>query len=261
MTHPDNENEELSSQPLVEHLIELRSRLLRALLLVVVFLVPLVYFSNDIYEFVADPLLRHFPQGSEGGMIVTDITATFLTPFKLTFFVAVFFAMPFILYQIWAFIAPALYRNERALALPIFLSSILLFYLGVAFAYFVVFPLIFEFFTSVAPTAVTVMPDITNHLNLVIKLFFAFGLAFEIPVATVILIVAGVISPQGLEKKRPYVIVGCFVVGMLLTPPDIFSQAMLAVPMWLLFETGVFFGRLAIRNRKTVETDKIPSDQ
>lgn len=252
MTDNDpRDQEQLPAQPLVEHLIELRSRLMRAVLVIVLLLAPLLYFSNDIYEFVAEPLLRYFPAEGDSGMIVTDITATFFTPFKLTFFVALFFAMPFLLYQIWAFVAPALYRNERALAMPIFISSIVLFYAGVAFAYFIVFPLIFQFFTSVAPTAVTVMPDITSHLNLVIKLFFAFGLAFEIPVATVILIVAGVISPSGLEKKRPYVIVACFVIGMLMTPPDIFSQALLAIPMWLLFETGVFFGRLAIRKRST----------
>lgn len=258
MTEPEHNQEELQSQPLVEHLIELRTRLMRALIVLVLLLIPLLYFSNDIYEFVASPLLRYFPVDAKGGMIVTDITATFLTPFKLTFFVAIFLAMPFLLYQIWAFIAPALYRSEKALALPIFISSILLFYAGVSFAYFVVFPLIFEFFTSVAPTSVTVMPDITNHLNLVIKLFFAFGLAFEIPVATVILIVSGVISPNGLAQKRPYVIVGCFVFGMLLTPPDVFSQAMLAIPMWLLFETGVFFGRIALRRRaKPNEQDKV----
>lgn len=257
----DQQPEQLAAQPLVEHLVELRSRLIKALALIVLLLVPLVYFSNDIYEFVADPLLRYFPTESKGGVIVTDITATFLTPFKLSFFVAVFFAMPFILYQIWAFIAPALYRNERALAMPIFLSSIVLFYAGVAFAYFVVFPLIFEFFTSVAPSAVTVMPDITKHLNLVIKLFFAFGLAFEIPVATVILIVAGVISPHGLARKRPYVIVSCFVIGMLLTPPDVFSQAMLALPMWLLFETGVFFGRLAISRKSSAASPSDAADQ
>ena len=249
MTQAPDKDNDLPSQPFVEHLIELRSRLIRALIVLVLFLIPLVYFSNEIYEFVASPLLKYLPADSNSSMIVTDVTAAFLTPFKLTFFVAVFFSMPFLLYQIWAFIAPALYRNERALAMPIFLSSIVLFYAGVAFAYFVVFPLIFEFFTAVAPKSVTVMPDITSHLTLVIKLFFAFGLAFEIPVATVILIVAGVISPKGLEKKRPYVVVGCFVVGMLLTPPDIMSQAMLALPMWLLFEVGVFFGRLAIKGR------------
>lgn len=255
MSSQNDPQDSLPSQPLVEHLLELRSRLMRAVILIVVLLIPLIYFSNDIYEFVAEPLLKYLPKDAKGGMIVTDVTAAFLTPFKLTFFVAVFFSMPFLLYQVWAFIAPALYKNEKALALPIFISSIVLFYGGVAFAYYVVFPLIFEFFTSVAPTAVTVMPDITSHLNLVIKLFFAFGLAFEIPVATVILIIAGVISPSALEQKRPYVIVGCFVVGMLLTPPDIFSQAMLAVPMWLLFEVGVFFGRLAIRKRRAQNSE------
>lgn len=250
----DNDNNsDLPSQPFVEHLIELRSRLIRAIIVLILFLIPLLYFSNDIYEFVASPLLKHLPVDTNSSMIVTDVTAAFLTPFKLTFFVAVFLSMPFLLYQIWAFIAPALYRNEKRLAMPIFLSSIVLFYIGVSFAYFVVFPLIFEFFTSVAPTSVTVMPDITSHLNLVIKLFFAFGLAFEIPVATVILIVAGIISPKGLEKKRPYVVVACFVIGMLLTPPDIMSQAMLALPMWLLFEVGVFFGRMLVRDREAEE--------
>lgn len=258
---PDDDND-LPSQPFVEHLIELRSRLIRAIIVLVLFLIPLLYFSNSIYEFVASPLLKHLPADTNSSMIVTDVTAAFLTPFKLTFFVAAFLSMPFLLYQIWAFIAPALYRKEKRLAVPIFISSIVLFYVGVGFAYFVVFPLIFEFFTSVAPTSVTVMPDITSHLNLVIKLFFAFGLAFEIPVATVILIVAGVISPTGLEKKRPYVIVGCFAIGMLLTPPDILSQAMLAIPMWLLFEVGVFFGRMLVReqDKKDENAEGNPGD-
>lgn len=238
------------AQPLVEHLVELRSRLMRVIVVLAVLVVSLLFFSNDLYEYVAEPLLKHLPTDGNSGMIVTDIPAAFLTPLKLTFFVALFICMPYLFYQIWAFIAPALYRKERNLAIPIFLSSIVLFYAGVSFAYFIVFPLIFEFFTAAAPASVTVMPDITSHLNLVIKLFFAFGLAFEIPVATVILIIAGVISPDGLEKKRPYVIVGCFVAGMLLTPPDLFSQVMLAVPMWLLFETGVFFGRALIKRRE-----------
>ena len=236
-------------QSLVSHLIELRSRLLKAIALIVVLLLGMLYFSNDIYEFVAAPLLKYLPVDSNSSMIVTDITAAFLTPFKLTFFVAVFASMPFLFYQIWAFVAPALYQNEKALALPILFSSIVLFYLGVAFAYFVVFPLIFEFFTSVAPKSVTVMPDITSHLTLVIKLFFAFGFAFEIPVATVILVASGILTPESLAQKRPYVVVGCFVVGMLLTPPDVFSQAMLALPMWMLFEVGVFFGRVLIRRK------------
>lgn len=257
MTQNNDNDSDLPSQPFVEHLIELRTRLIRAIIVLILFLVPLLYFSNDIYEFVAAPLLKYLPADTNSSMIVTDVTAAFLTPFKLTFFTAVFLSMPFLLYQIWAFIAPALYRKEKRLAMPIFLSSIVLFYVGVAFAYFVVFPIMFEFFTSVAPTSVTVMPDITSHLNLVIKLFFAFGLAFEIPVATVILIVAGVISPKGLEKKRPYVIVGCFAIGMLLTPPDILSQVMLAVPMWLLFEVGVFFGRMLVREKEKEEAAEV----
>ena len=256
MTHNNDSEEALPSQPFVEHLIELRTRLLKAIVVLLIMLGGLLYFSNEIYEFVADPLLKHLPVESNSSMIVTDVTQAFLTPFKLTFFVAVFFAMPFLLYQIWAFVAPALYQNERSLAIPIFISSVVLFYAGVGFAYFVVFPMLFEFFTAVAPKSVTVMPDIASHLSLVIKLFFAFGFAFEIPVATVILIVAGVISPEGLAKKRPYVIVGCFVIGMVLTPPDVLSQAMLAIPMWGLFEVGVFFGRLLVRKRKETGADE-----
>ncbi len=259
MTSPEP-NDIKAAQPLVEHLIELRSRLMRALIVIVLILLSLLYFSNDIYEFVAAPLLKHLPVDTQSGMIVTDVPAAFLTPLKLTFFVAVFLSMPYLFYQLWAFVAPALYQNERALALPLLFSSIVLFYAGVAFAYFVVFPLIFEFFTAAAPESVTVMPDITSHLNLVIKLFFAFGFAFEIPVATVILIVAGLISPGKLAEKRPYIIVGCFVVGMMLTPPDIFSQALLAIPMWMLFECGVFFGRIAVRHRKEEEEDALAED-
>lgn len=256
MTHNNDPDEALPSQPFVEHLIELRSRLLKAIILLLVMLGCLLYFSNEIYEFVAEPLLKHLPAESNSSMIVTDVTQAFLTPFKLTFFVAVFFAMPFLLYQIWAFVAPALYQNERSLAIPIFISSVVLFYAGVAFAYFIVFPMLFEFFTSIAPKSVTVMPDIASHLSLVIKLFFAFGFAFEIPVATIILIVAGIISPDDLAKKRPYVIVACFAIGMVLTPPDVLSQVMLAVPMWGLFEVGVFLGRILVRKKKDSVSDE-----
>ncbi|MBC6906366.1 twin-arginine translocase subunit TatC [Saccharophagus sp. K07] len=255
MTHNNEPEEQLPAQPFIEHLIELRTRLLKAIVVLIVILCGLLYFSNDIYEFVADPLLKHLPAESNSSLIVTDVTQAFLTPFKLTFFVAVFVSMPFLLYQLWAFIAPALYQNEKSLAIPIFISSVILFYLGVAFAYFVVFPMLFEFFTAIAPQSVTVMPDIASHLSLVIKLFFAFGFAFEIPVATIILIVAGVISPEGLAQKRPYVIVGCFVIGMVLTPPDVFSQAMLAVPMWGLFELGVFFGKFLVKKKSETESE------
>ena len=243
----DEFEQEQETQPLVEHLTELRDRLVRAVLAVVIIFISLIYFARDIYNFVAQPLMQALEGTST--MIATDVTATFLTPFKLTFFVSVFIAMPFLLYQIWAFIAPALYRNEKRLAKPIFASSIVLFYLGIAFAYFIVLPPIFMFFNAITPDDVALMPDITTFLSLVIKLFFAFGLAFEIPVATVILVTAGVISPEGLAQKRPYVIVACFVIAMLMTPPDVVSQSLLAFPMWGLFEIGIFFGKLAIKNR------------
>lgn len=246
---PDAQVDE--GQPLIQHLIELRTRLLKSVAAIFLIFISLFYFSNKIYDYVAAPLVELLPQGN---MIATNITSTFLTPFKLTLFVSVFISMPYILWQIWNFIAPALYQREKRLAMPLFISSVFLFYAGVAFAYYVIFPLIFLFFTTTAPDSVTVMPDIATHLTLVIKLFFAFGMAFEIPVATVMLIAAGVVTPDKLAGKRPYVIVGCFVIGMLLTPPDIISQALLAIPMWLLFETGVFFGRLAVRPAKVTSS-------
>lgn len=249
----DQFEEEHESQPLVEHLTELRDRLLKGVGSIFIIFISLIYFARDIYNFVAQPLIQALAGTST--MIATDVTATFLTPFKLTFFVSVFLAMPILLYQIWAFIAPALYRSEKRLAKPIFVSSVVLFYLGIAFAYFVVLPPIFMFFKAITPDDVALMPDITSFLNLVIKLFFAFGLAFEIPVATVILVTAGIISPEGLSKKRPYVIVACFVIAMLMTPPDVVSQSMLAFPMWGLFEIGIFFGRLAIKNNPPKNTD------
>jgi sec-independent protein translocase protein TatC len=180
-------------------------------------------------------------------MIATEVASPFLTPFKLTLFAAIFVAIPYVLYQAWAFIAPGMYQKEKRFAFPVLASSVLLFYFGAAFAYFVVFPLIFGFFTSVGPTDVAIMTDINHYLNFILKLFFAFGLAFEIPIAALIAIWAGITTPDDLAKKRPYIIVGCFVFGMLLTPPDVISQALLAIPMWLLFEVGVFAGRIIIK--------------
>ncbi len=230
-----------SEQPLIGHLLELRDRLLRIIMVTLAIFIALFYFSNDIYEFVSAPLQALLPENSS--MIATEVTSPFFAPFKLTLIVSLFIAMPYVLYQIWAFIAPGLYENEKSLATPLFFSSIVLFYVGVIFAYFVVFPLLFGFFTSTGPENVAVMTDISSYLNFVLKLFFAFGIAFEIPIATIILIAAGVTTPEALAQKRPYILVGCFVVGMLLTPPDMISQSLLAVPMWLLFEVGVFFGR------------------
>ncbi|RKR04418.1 sec-independent protein translocase protein TatC [Kushneria sinocarnis] len=228
--------------PLVEHLIELRSRLLKAIIAVVIVFAALYAFSNQLYEFIARPLMALLPEGSQ--MIATEVASPFLAPFKLTLIVALFVAIPFVLYQAWAFIAPGLYVHEKRLAIPILASSVALFYCGAAFAYYVVFPLLFQFFTSTAPQGVQVMTDINAYLSFVLKLFFAFGLAFEIPVATFLLILTGAVTVQSLSAKRPYVVIGCFVVGMLLTPPDIVSQTLLAGPMWLLFEIGILFGRL-----------------
>lgn len=235
-------NTEDAPQPLVAHLMELRDRLLRAVLSVLVAFICLFPFANDIYAFVSEPLRELLPQGSS--MIATEVASPFLTPFKLTLVVAVFIAMPYILFQVWAFVAPGMYRKEKRIAFPLLASSVLLFYAGAAFAYFVVFPLIFAFFTSVGPSDITVMTDINSYLDFVLKLFFAFGVAFEIPIAAVILILTGVTTPEKLAKKRPWIVVGCFIAGMLLTPPDVISQSLLALPMWLLFELGIIFGRL-----------------
>ena len=200
---------------------------------------------------MSEPLRSILPEGAT--MIATDVASPFLTPFKLTMVAAIFLAIPYVLYQVWSFIAPGMYRHEKRLAIPLLVSSVALFYAGAAFAYFVVFPLIFAFFTSVGPTDVTIMTDIGRYLDFVLKLFFAFGLAFEIPIAVVLSIWAGITTPDALLKKRPYIIVGCFVVAMLLTPPDVISQALLAGPMWALFEVGVFFGRFVQRERTTRE--------
>lgn len=244
--------EEQSQAPLIEHLIELRSRLMRAVIVILMVFLGLYSFANDIYTFVAEPLMALLPEGSQ--MIATEVASPFLAPFKLTLVVAVFIAIPFVLHQAWAFIAPGLYDNEKALAIPILVSSIALFYGGAAFAYYVVFPLLFEFFTQTGPENVAVMTDINQYLNFVLKLFFAFGVAFEIPIATFLLILSGATSVESLSKKRPYILLGCFVVGMLLTPPDVISQSLLAVPMYLLYEVGLLFGRLVRKRKEEKET-------
>lgn len=239
-------------QPFMSHLIEMRDRLLRALLAILLVFICLFPFANDIYTFLADPLMKHMPEGSS--MIATEVASPFLTPFKLTLMASVAVAIPAILYQIWAFVAPALYRNERKLVLPLIVASSLLFFSGMAFAYYVVFPLIFGFFVGVAPEGVTVMTDITRYLDFVIKLFFAFGMAFEVPIATILVVWGGFTTTEKLVEKRPYVIVGAFVIGMLLTPPDIISQTLLAIPMWILFEVGIFFARMFEKKETEEET-------
>lgn len=228
--------------PLIAHLIELRARLLRSLLVLAAAFLATIPFANDIYALVAGPLLAQLPAGS--AMIATEVAAPFVVPFKLCLFVALFAAMPFVLFQAWAFIAPGLYDTERRFAVPLLLSSILLFYAGIAFAFFVVFPLLFGFFTATAPEGVAVMTDIGKYLDFVLKLFFAFGLVFEVPVATLLLIRTGLVLPDTLVRSRPYIILGAFALGALLTPgPDVLSQILLALPLWLLFEVGLVLGR------------------
>jgi sec-independent protein translocase protein TatC len=232
--------------PLVAHLRELRDRFRNALIAVFVAFLGLFPFANQLYTYVSEPLRSLLPEGSS--MIATEVTSPFLTPFKLSLVLAVFIAMPVILAQLWGFIAPGLYKSERRIAIPLLTSSVVLFYAGVAFAYYVVFPLLFGFFTTVGPVDISVMTDINRYLDFVLKLFFAFGLAFEVPVAAVILILTGVVTADQLANNRSYVIVGCFVMGMLLTPPDVVSQTLLALPMWLLFEIGLVMGRILSRS-------------
>ena len=228
--------------PLVAHLRELRDRFRNAIIAVFIAFLALFPFANELYTYVSEPLRSLLPEGSS--MIATEVTSPFLTPFKLSLVLAVFVAMPVILAQLWGFIAPGLYKSEKRIAIPLLTSSVVLFYGGVAFAYYVVFPLLFGFFTTVGPGDISVMTDINRYLDFVLKLFFAFGLAFEVPVAAVILILTGVVTADQLANNRSYVIVGCFVMGMLLTPPDVISQTLLALPMWLLFEVGLVMGRV-----------------
>lgn len=232
---------ESSKDTFVSHLVELRNRLMYSLVAVLIIFIPLAVFANDLYVYFAAPLMAVLPEGST--MISTEPHGPFFVPFKLAFAVAVAIAVPYLLYQLWAFVAPGLYDNEKALALPIITSSTALFYLGIAFAYYAVFPIIFLFFTSTAPEGVAVMTDINSYFSFCLKLFFAFGIAFEVPIATVIMVRTGMTTADVLATKRPYIVVGAFVVGMLMTPPDIFSQTLLALPVWLLFEIGLWFSR------------------
>ena len=231
----------LNDQPLIAHLIELRDRLIRILVVILLFFIAFIAFANDLYAYLAEPLQSLLPEGAS--MIATQVASPFLAPFKLALYLSVYCGAPMILYQLWGFIAPGLYDNEKKIAAPLLISSIFLFYAGMAFAYYAVFPLVFGFFTTIGPTGVTVMTDIDAYLSFVLKLFLAFGLAFEIPVATMLLVKAGIASPESLKQKRPYVFIGCFVIGMLITPPDVISQTLLAVPMWLLFEAGLIGAR------------------
>lgn len=259
MTANNPPDQELS---FLEHLVELRSRLLKACLAVLIVLLALLPFSRKLYEKLAAPLSAVLPEGSS--MIAIDVASPFLTPFKLALLLSLILSIPVVLYQLWAFVAPALYRQEKRLARPLLYSAVVLFYTGCAFAYFVVFPLVFGFFTRVAPEGVAVMTDISKYLDFVMTLFLAFGITFEVPIATIILVATGVTTIEKLRKMRAYVLVGAFALGMLLTPPDVISQTLLALPMWLLFEIGLLMSWLLLPHRRSdavKDEDDDPEDQ
>lgn len=249
--HPDTDQE----QTFLEHLVELRSRLLKACLAVVIVLVALLPFSRTLYQYLAGPLLAQMPEGSS--MIAIDVASPFLAPFKLTLLLSLVIAIPIVLYQLWAFVAPALFKHEKRLAKPLLVSSVFLFYAGCAFAFFVVFPLVFGFMNRIAPEGVAVMTDINRYLDFVIALFLAFGIAFEVPIATIILVATGLATTEKLGKARPYVVVAAFAIGMLLTPPDIISQTLLAIPMWILYEAGIILCRILLPDK----SGEKPADQ
>lgn len=241
----------LGDMPITQHLIELRAHLIKICIAVLIIFLALVGFSRELYDFLSNPLVAQLPANST--MIATDITSNFMAPIRLTIFVAAFVAMPYILYQIWAFVAPGLYKKEKKIAVPVLLSWILLFYAGVAFAYFIVLKGVLKFFIMFAPQNVLPMTDIDSYLSFALKLFMVFGLTFEIPVVTFLLILIGIVSIESLENKRRYIIVGCFGVAAVVTPPDGISMLMLAFPMWLLFELGLLLAKLLIKDKSKTE--------
>ena len=250
MTESTEKNKE---QGFVSHLLELRDRLLKVIVVILLLFIALFSFSEEIFSYFAQPLISLMPEGTS--MIATGVTAPFLVPFKLVLMLSVLLSLPYTLYQVWSFVAPGLYKHEKSLVAPLVASSVLLFYCGIAFAYFVVFPLLFGFFIAVAPEGVSVMTDIGQYLDFVLAIFFAFGIAFEMPVATFLLVQVGATTVESLSEKRPYIVVGVFVIGMFLTPPDIISQTLLAIPMWLLFEIGLVAARV-VEKRKPADEDE-----
>lgn len=253
--HSPEEDDTQKEMGFLSHLVELRDRLLRMVIAIGVVFACLFPFSNQIYTFLSGPLTEHLPEGSS--MIAIDVASPFLAPFKLVLMLSVVLTIPVILHQAWSFVAPGLYRHEKRIAMPLLVSSVILFYLGMAFAYYVVFPLVFGFFTSIAPEGVEVMTDINRYLDFVVTLFLAFGISFEVPVATVLLIMTGITTAEKLSRMRPYIVVAAFVVGMLLTPPDVVSQIMLAIPIWMLFELGLLASRFLATPEKDEETRDI----
>lgn len=251
-TQTDDMLGELADMPITEHLIELRTHLIKICVVVLIIFLALAGFSRELYNFLSDPLVAQLPANST--MIATDITSNFMAPIRLTIFVAAFVAMPYILYQVWSFVAPGLYKKEKKVAIPILLSSILLFYAGVSFAYFIVLKGVLKFFIMFAPQNVIPMTDIDSYLSFALKLFMVFGLTFEIPVVTLLLILVGIVSIQSLKDKRRYIIVGCFGLAAVVTPPDGVSMLMLAIPMWLLFELGLLLATLLIKEERSTDS-------
>ena len=252
MSQSPREPEQLAEGTLISHLLELRTRLMRIAVSVVIVFVPLVFFANDLFTLVAKPLIEKLPEGTS--LIATSVVAPFMTPLKLALVTAIFVAIPYILHQVWGFVSPGLYQREKRFAMPLLVSSILLFYAGVAFAYFVLFPVVFAFFASTTPEGVKMMTDISSYLDFTLLLFFAFGLAFEMPVATVLLVATGLVKVETLQKNRGYVLLGIFIVAAFLTPPDAISQTFMAVPMYFLYEVGILFSRMLVRNRQAENT-------
>jgi sec-independent protein translocase protein TatC len=265
MSNKETEQEDIKDQQeereqtLMDHLIELRDRLLHMVLAILIVFIALFAFSEDIFTIAAEPLLNLMPEGTS--MIATGVTSPFLVPFKLVMLLSVLLTIPYLLHQIWAFIAPGLYRHEKRMATPLLISSVILFYCGIAFAYFVIFPILFGFFIGIAPEGVAVMTDIGQYLDFIIAIFLAFGIAFEVPVATFLLIAAGVTTADKLAGKRPYIIIGAFVIGMMLTPPDVISQSLLAIPIWLLFELGLIASRLFLNVSEKEEEVIMENDE
>ena len=244
----ESDKENLAEGTLISHLLELRTRLMRAMIACVIALIPCAYFSNDLFTFVAKPIREKLPKGAT--LIATGVMSPFMTPFKLSMFVAVFIAMPYVLYQVWSFVAPGLYKQEKRFAIPLLASSVLLFYLGMGFAYQFVFPVVFGYFANTTPKGVTMNTDITSYLDFVMQMFFAFGLAFETPVAVVLLVLTGIVTLEKLKANRGYVLVGVFVVSAMVTPPDALSQCIMAIPMYLLYEGGLLMAAVMSSMRK-----------
>jgi sec-independent protein translocase protein TatC len=239
----------------ISHLIEMRDRLLRAVLGVVILFVCLFPWAKDLYALLAKPLLAKLPAG--GQMIATEVTTPFFVPMKVTLMAAFLLALPWVFYQAWAFVAPGLYQHEKRIGVPLVIASVILFLSGMAFAYFLVFPIVFGFIVSVAPAGVAVMTDIGKYLDFVMTLFIAFGVTFEVPIAVVLLVKMGMVSVAKLREIRPYVIVGAFVVGAVFTPPDVISQFMLATPLWLLYELGIIVAAIITRTKPESETGTV----